>query len=73
MWKKNYWTCGVFNSLNIKIFVSLNVILLFLDTLICVLRAQVNLNHNLLVKLQDRVNHGETQTLMSVAFNEGDP
>jgi hypothetical protein len=33
--KKNYWTCGIFNSLNIKFFISLNNIFLFLGTLTC--------------------------------------
>jgi hypothetical protein len=38
-----YSTCGVFNSLNIKFFVSLNTIFLFLSILICVIRAQINM------------------------------
>jgi hypothetical protein len=38
-----YSTCGVFNSLNIKFLVSLHVIFLFLGTLTCALRAQVNM------------------------------
>jgi hypothetical protein len=39
-----YWTCGVFNSLNIKLFILLNVsIFLFLDTLICALKTQINI------------------------------
>jgi hypothetical protein len=41
--EKNYWTCGVFNSLNIKFFVSLNAIFLFLGTLTCAFRAQFNM------------------------------
>jgi hypothetical protein len=36
--KKIYWTCGVFNSLSIKFFESLNTKFLFLDTLTCTLR-----------------------------------
>jgi hypothetical protein len=31
-----YWTCGVFNSLNIKLFILLNVS-------ICALKAQINI------------------------------
>jgi hypothetical protein len=41
-----YGICGVFNSLNIKFFVSLNVIFLFLDTLICALKTEVNITHS---------------------------
>jgi hypothetical protein len=40
-----YWTCGVFNYLNIKFFVALNTIFLFLGTLTCALRVQVNMTH----------------------------
>jgi hypothetical protein len=49
-----YWTCGVFNSLNIKFFVSLNVIFLFLDILSYTLRAQVNVSQKLYERLHSR-------------------
>jgi hypothetical protein len=38
-----YSTCGVFNSLNIKFFILLNTIFLFLSTLTCVIRTQINM------------------------------
>jgi hypothetical protein len=41
--EKIYWTCVVFNYLSIKFFVSLNRKFLFLDTLSCAVRAQVNI------------------------------
>jgi hypothetical protein len=51
--EKIYWTCGVFNSLNIKFFVSLNAIFLFLDSLTCALCAQVNMTHINITKESD--------------------
>jgi hypothetical protein len=52
MWKQNYWTCGVFNYLNIKFFVSLNAIFLFLDSLTCAFCAQVNMTHLIKHKIE---------------------
>jgi hypothetical protein len=41
--KKIYWICGVFNSLNIRFCVSLNVIFLFLNILTCAFKSQVKM------------------------------